>query len=126
MTTEHSRTITGQIIGGLALELDKRLPECRVILGSIHGEPAVKVDDFWVVIDQEKLKVVISDDPMAIGGNAVRRVLFSCSIIRPDDDFEGLFEFFRRYDTDFDTGPVPPFRESFAWITARSADNSSK
>lgn len=136
MTTEHSCTIVGQIIGGLALELDKKLPQCNVILGSIHGEPAVKVDQVWVVLDQDKLKVILAAEdanPSQIRNNPqryVRRVLFSCSISRPDDDFEDLYDFFRRYETDFDKpdydgySPVPPLREDGTWINARSADNS--
>lgn len=132
-------TITKQIIGGLALELDARLPNCHVILGIVYDDPAVKVDQVFVVLDQDMLKVVVPCDlpPNAshgMRGLETRRVLFSCPIISPGDDFvEELVKFFQRYETDFDSeadfdaeaGIVPPFRED-AWTIARSAANSSK
>ena len=128
---EYASTITGQIIGGLAIELNQRLPGCQVVLGSIFDEPAVRVDNVWVMVDQAEFKVVVPCDPPngaahGIRGLECRRVLFSCSICKPDDDFEPLYEFFRRYETDFEeeeAGLIPPLRDDLSWIDAQSADN---
>ena len=89
---EQSKTLIGQLIGGLYLELQEKLQGHSVHLGQIHGEPAVRVNSTWVVVDGDKFKVVIPAD------TDTRRVLFECSISRPDDDFHELFGFLGSYN----------------------------
>jgi hypothetical protein len=122
-------TIVSQIIGGLSLELRERFPHYSISLVNICEEPAVKVGNVWVVVDKDRLKVIIASDdnyrPQA------RYVLYSCSMARPTDDFEGLFEFLSKITIE-DSEWVNPFktqdqlRRDFSWIDARSVDNQSK
>ena len=106
MTINHNDSVVGRILGGLYLELKERLPRHSVELGGMFGDPAVRVDTTWIVVDQDKFKVVVPNSSMnpATKFNSFeqRRVLFECSICHPDDDFSTLFEFFERYEDDFD------------------------
>lgn len=99
---EYAKTITGQIIGGLALELERRFPYNSIELGSFHDDPAVRFSSVWVVIDQDRFKVVIPNSSMnpntTLNSMQTRRVLYECSLGHPEDDFKGLYTFLQSYD----------------------------
>lgn len=103
-------TTVARIIGGLSLEIEERFPHYTVELGEMHGEPAVRVQSVWVVVDHDKFKVVV---PTGINnastgvGTDTRRVLFECSLISPTDDFENLFRFLDNWSDDEDDDEQP-------------------
>lgn len=90
-------SVVDKILGGLSLELQERFPTCSVAMGKFGGEPVIKFQACWIMVDDGKFKVVV------LGGvrppdTIVRRVLFECSFVEPDADFESLFKFLQKTD----------------------------